>query len=77
MPAQDTSTAEQNAEFFAREKHGRDVAELDTYPNIREAITREVARTGRLLDVGNGGLFEYDTNQAEEIVAVDLFLHPS
>jgi SAM-dependent methyltransferase len=74
MPGQDAANVEQNAEFFARDKHGRDVAELDTYRLIREAITREVAGAKRLLDVGNGGVFEYDTDQVEEIVAVDLFL---
>jgi SAM-dependent methyltransferase len=74
MTGQDTTSAEQNAEFFARDKHGRDVASLDTYRLIREAVTREVAGTGRLLDVGNGGVFDYDTTQVEEIVAVDLFL---
>jgi SAM-dependent methyltransferase len=74
MTGQDTTSAEQNAEFFAREKHARDVAELDTYRLIREAVTREVAGTGWLLDVGNGGVFDYDTTQVGEIVAVDLFL---
>ncbi len=74
MAGQDSISAEQNAEFFAREKHGRDVARLDTYRLIREAVTREVAGCGRLLDVGNGGVFDYDTTQVEEIVAVDLFL---
>jgi SAM-dependent methyltransferase len=74
MTGQDATSAEQNAEFFAGEKHGRDVAELDTYRLIREAVTREVAGTGRLLDVGNGAVFGYDTTQVEEIVAVDLFL---
>src|SRR5439155_5787248 len=28
----------------------------------------------RLLDVGNGGVFDYDTSLAEQIVGVDLFL---
>jgi SAM-dependent methyltransferase len=74
MTGQDTTSAEQNAEFFARDKHGRDVAALDTYRLIREAVTREVAGTARLLDVGNGGVFDYDTTQVGEIVAVDLFL---
>jgi SAM-dependent methyltransferase len=74
MTGQDAASAEQNAEFFARDKHGRDVAELDTYRLIREAVTKEVAGTGRLLDVGNGGVFDYDTTQVDEIVAVDLFL---
>jgi SAM-dependent methyltransferase len=74
MSGQDATSAEQNAEFFARDKHARDAAELDTYRLIREAITGEVAGTRRLLDVGNGGVFEYDTEQVGEIVAVDLFL---
>jgi SAM-dependent methyltransferase len=74
MTGQDATSARQNAEFFARDKHGRDAAELDTYRLIREAITREVAGAHELLDVGNGGVFEYDTSQVKSIVAVDLFL---
>jgi SAM-dependent methyltransferase len=74
MPGQDATSAKRNAEFFARDKHGRDVSELDTYQLIRDAITLEVSGTDRLLDVGNGGVFEYDTTQVGEIVAVDLFL---
>jgi SAM-dependent methyltransferase len=74
MARQDATSVEQNADFFARDKHGRDAAELDTYRNIREALTREVAGTELLLDVGNGGVFEYDTDRVERIVAVDLFL---
>jgi SAM-dependent methyltransferase len=74
MAGQDATSAEQNAEFFARDKHGRDVAELDTYRLIREAITREVSGADRLLDIGNGGVFEYETDRVNEIVAVDLFL---
>ena len=74
MTGQDATSVKQNAEFFARDKHGRDAAELDTYRLIREAITREVAGAEQLLDVGNGGVFEYDTNQVKSIVAVDLFL---
>jgi SAM-dependent methyltransferase len=74
MSGQDATSAKQNAEFFAGSKHARDVAELDTYRLIREAITRELSGTRRLLDVGNGGVFDYDTTQIEEIIAVDLFL---
>ena len=39
VSGQDSTSASQNAEFFARDKHGRDAAELDTYQLIREAIT--------------------------------------
>jgi len=74
MAWQDANSTEQNAEFFVREKHARDVAELDTYRNIREAVTRELAGTEVLLDVGNGGVLDYDPGQVGLIVAVDLFL---
>jgi SAM-dependent methyltransferase len=63
-----------NREFFARERWSRQVAEIDTYRLIREAIDSEVAGTRRLLDVGNGGVFEYSPELVESIVAVDLFL---
>jgi SAM-dependent methyltransferase len=74
MSGQDATSARQNAEFFAQDKHARDVAELDTYRYIREAVTREVTGIDRLLDVGNGGVFDYDTTQVGQILAVDLFL---
>ena len=68
MAGQDVNTAEQNAEFFAREKHARDVAALDTYRHIREAVTEEIAGAELLLDVGNGGVFDYDTETVRRIV---------
>jgi len=71
---QGETSVRQNAEFFSGDRHCDDVVRLDTYKLIREALTREVAGCGRLLDVGNGGVFDYDTTQVEEIVAVDLFL---
>jgi SAM-dependent methyltransferase len=69
----DTAVA-RNREFFARERWSRQVAEIDTYRLVREAIDSEVAGTPRLLDVGNGGVFEYSPERVESIVAVDLFL---
>jgi SAM-dependent methyltransferase len=66
-------TAEQNAEFFARDTYARQVDELDSYRLIRAVLNRELAGANRLLDVGNGGVFEYDLSVAEHIVAVDLF----
>jgi ubiquinone/menaquinone biosynthesis C-methylase UbiE len=71
---QDEDSARLNAEFFAEEKYAGQVAELDTYRFTREAINAEVAGMNRLLDVGNGGVFEYDTDRVGSIVAVDLFL---
>ena len=74
MTSQDPDSVAQNTQFFAGEKHSRDVATLDTYKRIREAIECEVAGCRRMLDVGNGGVFQYDTRLVEKIVAVDLFL---
>ena len=71
---QDATSVRRNSEFFSDEHYGRHVAELDTYALIREAITREVAGTELLLDVGNGGVFEYDTAGVGRILAIDLFL---
>ncbi len=71
---QASAAAEQNREFFAREQYGRHTATLDGYRNLYRAITSEVEGTETLLDVGNGGVFEYDTSTVGSIVAVDLFL---
>jgi SAM-dependent methyltransferase len=73
-PGQTAASAEQNKEFFARQGYGRLTETLDGYRNIRAAITAEVAGTDTLLDIGNGGVFEYDTSVVGSIVAVDLFL---
>jgi SAM-dependent methyltransferase len=72
--AHDRDPAAVNADFFAAGEHARDSARLDTFQLIWAAIEREVGSVERLLDVGNGGVFGYDTSAVGEIVAVDLFL---
>lgn len=74
---QATESVAQNSSFFARDTYGRHADRLDSHRNIREALTRELQGARRLLDVGNGGVFEYDPAVAEQIVAVDLFLDDS
>jgi SAM-dependent methyltransferase len=72
---QDAASAAQNAAFFDHNTaYAEWVATLDTYRNIREAINREITGSDRLLDVGNGGVFDYDVSLAREVVGVDLFL---
>jgi SAM-dependent methyltransferase len=67
--------AEKNASFFSENAaYAQRVSELDTYRNIRTAINREVTGIRRLLDIGNGGVFDYDVSLVREIVAVDLFV---
>jgi SAM-dependent methyltransferase len=64
-----------NRSWFAdNAAYAQGIAQLDTYRTIRAAIDEQVAGVGRLLDVGNGGVFDYNTSLAHEIVAVDLFL---
>jgi SAM-dependent methyltransferase len=72
---QDPSSVEKNKTFFAdNAQYASNVASLATYRNIRRAIDAAIAGKGRLLDIGNGGVFDYDTSLVEEIVGVDLFL---
>jgi SAM-dependent methyltransferase len=74
MRVRERDTTAVNADFFASGQHARDSARLDTFQLIWAAIERELGAVERLLDVGNGGVFGYDTSAIEEIVAVDLFL---
>lgn len=74
---QTETSVKKNASFFLREldAYGKGVGSLDTYGFIREAVNESVAGVQSLLDIGNGGVFDYDTSLVERIVAVDLFLH--
>lgn len=74
-PLQDEETVRQNRRFFSgNERYRRLLRTLETQRNVNEAISQELLGVGRLLDVGNGGVFEYDTGLVDEITAVDLFL---
>lgn len=73
--AQDTVSVEKNKSFFAdNAAYARNVERHTTYRNIRREVDGAITGTRRLLDVGNGGVFDYDTSLASEIVGVDLFL---
>lgn len=79
MPApirQSDTSVKQNASYFrdSLEKYSAQVASLDTYRNIRRYTDEAVQGIDRLLDVGNGGTFDYDVARVRELVAVDLFL---
>jgi SAM-dependent methyltransferase len=74
MRTRDRDAAAVNADFFATGQHARDSVRLDTFQLIWAAIERELGGVERLLDVGNGGVFGYDTSAVGEIVALDLFL---
>ncbi len=67
---------ESNASFFLDEieGYGERVGNLDTYQYIRDSINEAIAGSESLVDIGNGGVFDYDTTLVKQILAVDLFL---
>jgi SAM-dependent methyltransferase len=72
---QDSVSATKNAGFFKdNERYAALIGSLEGYRHIHRAVSREIAGAKRLLDIGNGGVFVYDTSLAEQIVGVDLFL---
>jgi SAM-dependent methyltransferase len=70
-----TSTAA-NTKYFLEhlQDYENSVSQIDTYETIRRLISQRIAGTQELLDVGNGGVFDYDTTVVERITAIDLFL---
>jgi SAM-dependent methyltransferase len=69
-------SADKNAKFFLDEyqNYRAKVESIDTYASISSALSMKLHGIRRLLDIGNGGVFDYDTNQVEEIIGLDLFL---
>ena len=75
---QDEHAQRKNAEFFANnEAYAQRVAALPTYKHIRATLDRELAGIERLIDVGNGGVFDYDLDVVGAVTAVDVFPEPT
>jgi SAM-dependent methyltransferase len=75
MSKQSQATVETNSEWFKDNDHYAGVqSQLECYQHIKRIVEREVRGVGQLLDVGNGGFFNYDTNLVGHVTAVDLFL---
>ncbi|MDB5611426.1 MAG: ubiE/COQ5 methyltransferase family protein [Bradyrhizobium sp.] len=78
---QSEASAESNASYFLNHlsEYNNSVKNIDTYKTIHDFISAKVAGTNDLLDIGNGGVFAYDTSGVGSITAIDLFLgdlHP-
>jgi SAM-dependent methyltransferase len=73
---QSESNVQKNISFFKENltAYSSNVEALDTYKNIRRFTNEALTGINRLLDIGNGGTFDYDVNLVHELVAVDLFL---
>ena len=75
--AQTRDSVASNTEFFrdSATSYRHHVETLDTYASIRAKVDEALRGTHRLLDIGNGGVFDYDAASIPSVVAVDLFLH--
>jgi SAM-dependent methyltransferase len=73
---QTKESRDKNAGFFLRNiaEYSANVDQIDTYQRIRSALTAELGGMGVVLDVGNGGVFDYDTSVVKAVTGLDLFL---
>jgi SAM-dependent methyltransferase len=74
---QTNSSKEKNIKFFldGYSSYKDDIAEIDTYKKVSSAINRNLIGFNRILDIGNGGVFDYDTSLVNQIYGLDLFLN--
>lgn len=65
---------EKNREWFNKnEFYSEFILKNETYKNIKDKLDDEIENIGCLLDIGNGGVFNYETSRVKEIYAIDLF----
>lgn len=64
-----------NSEWFQdNDNYISSQSQLECYKLMQKIVEREVRGMDHVLDVGNGGFFNYDTELATHVTAVDLFL---
>jgi len=73
---QSQESIKKNISFFQNnlDTYNANIQTLDTYQKIRAAINQSISQIDHLLDIGNGGVFDYDTTLVNRITALDLFL---
>lgn len=73
---QSIESIEDNISFFKNniDSYSSKVEKLDTYIILRSYINKAIQGIETLLDIGNGGVFDYDTSLIKKIVGLDLFL---
>jgi SAM-dependent methyltransferase len=75
--SQTLRSKDKNTEYFAKNlgEYKKNISGLDTYRRINVALTAELRGIESLLDVGNGGVFDYDTSVVGHVTGLDLFLN--
>lgn len=76
MNAQAKDSIEKNISYFDKNQNYEDyVRTLDTYKYCTLTINQTIgAGVGEVLDIGNGGIINYNVSKIEHVVALDLFL---
>jgi ubiquinone/menaquinone biosynthesis C-methylase UbiE len=76
ISGQTKASIERNADWFRKNQanYNQSIQEFDTYKRLRSVLDQELGHTKHLLDIGNGGVFDYDTGNSDQITALDLFL---
>ncbi len=69
-----TTVAENAAWFSENDQYIEAQARLECYQHIKRIVERELRGVKHVLDVGNGGFFNYDTSLVTQVTAIDLFL---
>lgn len=67
---------DKNIVFFGDRQadYAKKLAELDTYKYIRAAVRGSIKKSEKMLDIGNGLIFDYDINKIKKLFILDLFL---
>lgn len=73
---QTPKSLEKNSTYFLEniDTYSNQVYHLEGYQYMYEAISEKLKNMGDLLDIGNGGVFDYNVSLPKSITAVDLFL---
>tara|TARA_B100001250_G_scaffold410738_1_gene437789 strand:- start:921 stop:1649 length:729 start_codon:yes stop_codon:yes gene_type:complete len=64
---------DKNISFFNKNnKYQKNIFTIDTYKNIYLEISKILSGTNKLLDIGHGGTFDYNTKKINKIIGLDL-----
>ena len=75
---QEAGALRRNAEYFADNDYYKSAQKrLEIYYFIGLAASHETAQAKALLDIGNGGVFEYPIAHIPRVVAIDVFVEES